>query len=855
MDQEHIMDTAPLASATTTKRSPLLRFADSNGGHLMTDNNDSNSINNNNDVEFESRIISGKNKQADGQRSGAECRLSGLGDEESPLSSPNTTYPSHAHQVDANSYECDKLKDAAANNQQAALAKSNNKNNNSNLESSLNGSKTNRFDNSQDSSSSPNSPQSSYNSSYGSNSGQKLMNSSNVSITSLVPGGVVTTQNISTVIRPKGNTNSLQFVKIQTPELSKKAVEQIRIAEETRISKDKIKEVDEEWQNNLLNWKSKRRQQINLPIETSRDSLYNTDNQGSDSANSQRKIKTFAEMLEERAKKGNRLNFHLQRYIGAEDDDDDEAIVPCSDDSPKDSMSDSTNDNQQNNKDKLDDDDDDGAAESDADQLSSSEAERTAEQQLSQLQLNDEISRLVETRTDEIDGPVQKQAQNGSFKVDNSRIAAPCVKSAVHRPVASHKPQVTFDTNLAKEFSAIEYDSHSEQYDEYYDDNERHAHNNNDIGDDHDDEDDDDDDEDEDDEQEQEDLEQKQSQRIAFISKLKAFENLAKPTTQSPSIIRTRPAAKPAPAAPAAQSYTKVAKQETSPRSVVYDSSPKTPVAVPCPPQNAKPAPVAQNISPLPPPPPQMPSPELQPMQQHNIADDLANTQMPDMLQHNKPQRPIQSRPCVQQVPRQQSFEIAKPKPELHDAMIAPPQNLVQSPPTQLPLAHSKPAVESKPQPPPPPPPPPQPLAPAQLHTQQHKHHSIQQLTPKQSKSATQSTVQQSPNAAATTNGPQPLPPPQQPPRSNRTSPRNNDTVLSVSGKKRCSNCHEELGRGAAAFVVESLSLVYHTNCFRCSVCHVNLSNGFRGVDVRVHAGALHCQNCYSRDGLNYSRV
>lgn len=80
-------------------------------------------------------------------------------------------------------------------------------------------------------------------------------------------------------------------------------------------------------------------------------------------------------------------------------------------------------------------------------------------------------------------------------------------------------------------------------------------------------------------------------------------------------------------------------------------------------------------------------------------------------------------------------------------------------------------------------------------------------------------------------------------------------TVLSVSGKKRCSSCKEELGRGAAAFVVESLSLVYHTNCFRCSVCHVNLSNGFRGVDVRVHAGALHCQNCYSKDGLNYSRV
>lgn len=46
---------------------------------------------------------------------------------------------------------------------------------------------------------------------------------------------------------------------------------------------------------------------------------------------------------------------------------------------------------------------------------------------------------------------------------------------------------------------------------------------------------------------------------------------------------------------------------------------------------------------------------------------------------------------------------------------------------------------------------------------------------------------------------------------------------LSVSGKKKCSSCGDELGKGCAAMVVESLSLYYHINCFRCSVCNVQL--------------------------------
>lgn len=46
---------------------------------------------------------------------------------------------------------------------------------------------------------------------------------------------------------------------------------------------------------------------------------------------------------------------------------------------------------------------------------------------------------------------------------------------------------------------------------------------------------------------------------------------------------------------------------------------------------------------------------------------------------------------------------------------------------------------------------------------------------------------------------------------------------LSVSGKKKCSSCGDELGKGCAAMVVESLSLYYHINCFRCSVCNIQL--------------------------------
>ncbi|XP_052119952.1 uncharacterized protein LOC113204576 isoform X9 [Frankliniella occidentalis] len=81
------------------------------------------------------------------------------------------------------------------------------------------------------------------------------------------------------------------------------------------------------------------------------------------------------------------------------------------------------------------------------------------------------------------------------------------------------------------------------------------------------------------------------------------------------------------------------------------------------------------------------------------------------------------------------------------------------------------------------------------------------------------------------------------------------EKMLSVSGKKKCSHCNEELGRGAA-MIIESLRLFYHMDCFKCCVCHVQLGDGLMGTDVRVRNHKLHCHNCYSSDdGVKFSCV
>ncbi|XP_026667197.1 calponin homology domain-containing protein DDB_G0272472 isoform X2 [Ceratina calcarata] len=85
---------------------------------------------------------------------------------------------------------------------------------------------------------------------------------------------------------------------------------------------------------------------------------------------------------------------------------------------------------------------------------------------------------------------------------------------------------------------------------------------------------------------------------------------------------------------------------------------------------------------------------------------------------------------------------------------------------------------------------------------------------------------------------------PQQPTPMNT---ENQEKMLSVSGKKKCSHCGDELGRGAA-MIIESLRLFYHMECFKCCVCHVRLGDGLMGTDVRVRNQKLHCHNCYSSD-------
>ncbi|XP_043506385.1 LIM domain only protein 7 isoform X3 [Frieseomelitta varia] len=93
---------------------------------------------------------------------------------------------------------------------------------------------------------------------------------------------------------------------------------------------------------------------------------------------------------------------------------------------------------------------------------------------------------------------------------------------------------------------------------------------------------------------------------------------------------------------------------------------------------------------------------------------------------------------------------------------------------------------------------------------------------------------------------------PQQPPAMNS---ENQEKMLSVSGKKKCSHCGDELGRGAA-MIIESLRLFYHMECFKCCVCHVRLGDGLMGTDVRVRNQKLHCHNCYSSDdGVKFSCV
>ncbi|XP_071981136.1 LIM and calponin homology domains-containing protein 1 isoform X2 [Engystomops pustulosus] len=68
----------------------------------------------------------------------------------------------------------------------------------------------------------------------------------------------------------------------------------------------------------------------------------------------------------------------------------------------------------------------------------------------------------------------------------------------------------------------------------------------------------------------------------------------------------------------------------------------------------------------------------------------------------------------------------------------------------------------------------------------------------------------------------------------------------SVSGKKLCSTCGNPLGKGAA-MIIETLSLYFHIQCFKCGICKGQLGGETTGTDVRIRNGLLNCNDCYAR--------
>uniref|UniRef100_A0A8C5LR13 LIM domain 7 n=1 Tax=Leptobrachium leishanense TaxID=445787 RepID=A0A8C5LR13_9ANUR len=66
----------------------------------------------------------------------------------------------------------------------------------------------------------------------------------------------------------------------------------------------------------------------------------------------------------------------------------------------------------------------------------------------------------------------------------------------------------------------------------------------------------------------------------------------------------------------------------------------------------------------------------------------------------------------------------------------------------------------------------------------------------------------------------------------------------SVSGKKLCSYCNSNLGKGAA-MVIESLGLCFHLQCFKCTSCAADLGGSESGAEVRIRNNELYCNTCY----------
>lgn len=112
--------------------------------------------------------------------------------------------------------------------------------------------------------------------------------------------------------------NPLQFVKVQSP-LYKKAEQQIKLTKEVKITREALKEGEEEWQSNLDNWKSRRRkvsEKVIQRAEEMRQIEAEEQLRQDQYLQQQRKIKKFSEIVEKRSSR----SYNLDLYIGQGND-------------------------------------------------------------------------------------------------------------------------------------------------------------------------------------------------------------------------------------------------------------------------------------------------------------------------------------------------------------------------------------------------------------------------------------------------------------------------------------------------------------------------------------------------------
>uniref|UniRef100_A0A672ZQ19 LIM and calponin homology domains 1a n=1 Tax=Sphaeramia orbicularis TaxID=375764 RepID=A0A672ZQ19_9TELE len=76
------------------------------------------------------------------------------------------------------------------------------------------------------------------------------------------------------------------------------------------------------------------------------------------------------------------------------------------------------------------------------------------------------------------------------------------------------------------------------------------------------------------------------------------------------------------------------------------------------------------------------------------------------------------------------------------------------------------------------------------------------------------------------------------------SSPQPPSPSRCVSGKRLCSGCSQPLGKGAA-MIIDTLGLFFHMQCFKCGVCQGQLGDATSGTDVRIRNGLLSCHECY----------